>query len=307
MKYYTAGRADLQAVTAEKRRFGTEIARAVLKKRRTRGTLLKPCFVRRNPPEPNERTAMASPETPNEPETRQADGSVASAVEPAVAQAESVAEKGVDASPRTEAENAAPKSKFRRALAAINKFLDELDEEEPEPEPEPEKPIMESIRDFIERCRDPEKRVVMLKEFGEWCWTMFFRGTVFFFLFVLTIWATIWALDFSENHRIKFYPPDETVAYLTEEHEALEAKALELTPQSGKLKDIPLDQFAQKFLETVKPIKVYADEYGVYFMTSKGWYNGEHGIFIARDEENMPPDLNWGLIEGRIYTYAIYD
>ena len=42
-------------------------------------------------------------------------------------------------------------------------------------------------------------------------------------------------------------------------------------------------------------------------MTSKGWYNGEHGIFIAKDEENMPPDLNWGLIEGRIYTYAIYD
>ena len=97
-------------------------------------------------------------------------------------------------------ENPVPKSKFRRVLDAINKFLDELDEEEPEPEPEPEKPIMESIRDFIERWRDPEKRAVMLKEFGEWCWTMFFRGTVFFFLFVLTIWATIWALDFSENH-----------------------------------------------------------------------------------------------------------
>ena len=42
-------------------------------------------------------------------------------------------------------------------------------------------------------------------------------------------------------------------------------------------------------------------------MTGKDWYNGEHGIFIVRDENNMPPDLNWGLIEGRIYTYAIYD
>ena len=260
-----------------------------------------------NTPEPNERTPMSNSETTNEPETRQADGSVASAVEPGSAKADSGAEIAAENSPQPEAENAAPKSKFRRALAAINKFLDELDEEEPEPEPEPEKPLMESIRDFIERCRDPEKRVVMLKEFGEWCWTMFFRGTVFFFLFVLTIWATIWALDFSENHRIKFYPPDDTVTYLTEQHEELEAQALELTPLYGRLEDIPLDQFGQKFLETVKPIAIRADEYGVYFMTSKGWYNGEHGIFIARDEENMPPDLNWGLIEGRIYTYAIYD
>ena len=242
---------------------------------------------------------MSSPETTNEPETRQADGSAASAVEPAGTDAEKAAESQA----QPEAENAVPKSKFRRALDAINKFLDELDEEEPEPE----KPFMETVREFIERWRDPEKRAVMLKEFGEWCWTMFFRGTVFFFLFVLTIWATIWALDFSENHRIKFYPPDETVTYLTEEHENLEARALELTPLYGKLEDIPLDQLGQKFLETVKPIRIYADEYGVYFMTSKGWYNGEHGIFIARDEENMPPDINWGLIEGRIYTYAIYD
>ena len=253
--------------------------------------------------ETNERTAMPNPETTNEPETRQADGSVASAVDPAEAKAENAAET----QPQTEVENAAPKSKFRRALDAINKFLDELDEEEPEPEPEPEKPFMETVRELIERWRDPEKRVVMLKEFGEWCWTMFFRGTVFFFLFVLTIWATIWALDFSENHRIKFYPPDDTVTYLTEQHEALEAQALELTPLYGKLEDIPLDKFGQQFLETVKPIAIRADEYGVYFMTSKGWYNGEHGIFIARDEENMPPDINWGLIEGRIYTYAIYD
>ena len=54
-------------------------------------------------------------------------------------------------------------------------------------------------------------------------------------------------------------------------------------------------------------IRIYSDEYGIYLTTSKGWYNGEHGIFIAKDEEKMPPDINWGLIEGRIYTYAIYD
>ena len=250
---------------------------------------------------------MSTPEPWHESEVSQTGGAVASATEQT---ADSSAEKTVQVEVKdgdAAGTETAPKSKFRRALDAINKFLDELDEEESEPEPEPEKPLKETIRDFMERWRDPEKRAQMLKEFGEWCWMMFFRGTVFFFLFVLTIWATIWALDFSENHRIKFYPPDDTVQYLTDEHEALEAEALKLTPLFGRLDDIPLDQFGAKFLETVKPIRISADEYGVYFMTSKGWYNGEHGIFIARDEENMPPDINWGLIEGRIYTYAIYD
>ncbi len=200
-----------------------------------------------------------------------------------------------------------PQSKFKKMLAKVNAFLDSLDEEEPEPPPLPEKPLKESVREFIECCCDREKRIVMLKEFGEWCWTMFFRGAVIFFLFVLTIWGTIWALDFSENHRIKFYPPDEVVDYLTTEHETLEAMAYRMTPMTGKDDNISFNHFDAKFLETVKPIKIYSDEYGVYFMTSKGWYNGEHGIFIAKEEEKMPPDLNWGLIEGRIYTYAIYD
>ena len=200
-----------------------------------------------------------------------------------------------------------PQSKFKNVLNALNAFLNSLDEEEePEPPPPPEKPLKESIHEFIERWRDQEKRKVMLKEFGEWSWTVFFRGTVFFFLFVLTIWGTIWALDFSEKHRIKFYPPDEVVEYLTAEHESLEAAAYQITPATGKKDNIPPEQFNSKCIETVKPIKIYADEYGVYLMTSKGWYNGEHGIFIAKDEENMP-DINWGLIEGRIYTYTICD
>ena len=203
---------------------------------------------------------------------------------------------------------AAPKSKWKRMWAAVNAFLESLDEEEePEPPPPPEKPLKESIRDFIDRCRDREKRKMMLKEFGEWSWTMFFRGTVFFFLFVLTIWATIWALDFSETHRTKFYPPDEIVDYLTAEHESLEALAGEMTPLVGRNDNVPLESFDRKCVETVKPIRIYSDQYGLYLMTSKDWYNGEHGIFIAKDEENMPPDINWGLIEGRIYTYAIYD
>ena len=203
---------------------------------------------------------------------------------------------------------AVPESRFKRILAFVNEFLKSLDEEEePEPPPPPEKPLKESVREFVERCRDREKRIVMLKGFGEWCWMMFFRGTVFFFLFVLTIWGTIWALDYSDTHRIKFYPPDEVVDYLMAEHEALEATAFQLTPPGSRKNDIPFDRFDAKLIETVKPVKIYSDEYGIYLMTSKDWYNGEHGIFIAKDEENMPPDLNWGLIEGRIYTYAIYD
>ena len=204
--------------------------------------------------------------------------------------------------------SAVAQSKLKRVLSAVNAFLKSLDvEDEPEPPPPPEKPLKETIQEFFECCRDREKRIVILKNFGEWCWTMFFRGTVFFFLFVLTIWGTIWALDFSENHRIKFFPPDEVVDYLTAEHEQLEAKAYRMTPLTGKDVNISFDHFDKKLIETVKPIRVYSDEYGIYFMTSKDWYNGEHGIFIAKDEENMPPDLNWGLIEGRIYTYAIYD
>ena len=212
------------------------------------------------------------------------------------------------ASPHSPPGSAVPGSSFKKILASINAFLESLDEEEePEPPPPPEKTLRESVRDFLDRWHDREKRSTMLKEFGEWCWTMFFRGTVFFFLFVLTIWGTIWALDYSETHRIKFFPPDEVVDYLTAEHESLEAAAYRLTPLIGKEDDIPFDRFDAKLIETVKPIRIYGDEYGIYLMTAKDWYNGEHGIFFAKDEENMPPDLNWGLIEGRIYTYAIYD
>ena len=201
-----------------------------------------------------------------------------------------------------------PQSKFKKMLATLKAFFDSLDEEEePEPPPPPEKPLKESIQEFMERCRDIKKRKAMLKEFGGWCWIMLFRGTVFFFLFVLTIWGTIWALDFSEDHRIKFYPPDEVVEYLTSEHEALEVLACQMTPLTGKDDTIPFERFEPKLIEVVKPLKIYSDEYGIYLMTSKDWYNGEHGIFIAKDEGNMPSDINWGLIEGRIYTYAIYD
>ena len=199
------------------------------------------------------------------------------------------------------------KSRLLKFWKAFIEFLDEPDDIIVEPEPVPEKSLKETVRDFLDRWHDPKKRVEMLKEFGERVWTWFFHGMVYFLLFVLTIFFTIKALDYSENHRVKFFPPDETVEYLTKEHEALEARALPLTTMIGKLDDIPFDKFDPKTIEMVKPLKIYSDEYAVYFMTCKDWYNGEHGIFIVRDEERMPPTVNWGLIEGKIYTYAIYD
>jgi len=211
----------------------------------------------------------------------------------------------------TESSGTSEKTDFKSYLLkfwkAFNEFLNEQDDVFVEPEPAPEKPFKETVRDFLDRWHDPKQRVEMRKEFGERVWTLFFHGMVYFFLFVLTIFFTIKALDYSENHRVKFFPPDEIVEYLTKEHEALEARALPLTTMIGKLEDIPFDKFDPQTIEMVKPLKIYSDEYAVYFMTNKDWYNGEHGIFIVRDEDNMPPDLNWGLIEGKIYTYAIYD
>ena len=198
------------------------------------------------------------------------------------------------------------KARFKKILAETNAFLDSLNEEN-EPEPPPEKPLKESVRDFLDRWHDREKRTVMMKEFGDRCRTMLFHGTAYIILFALTIWGTMWALDFSETHRIKFFPPNEVTAYLSAEHEALETSASQLMPLIGRNDDIPFDRFDSRFIETVKPVRIYSDEYGIYFVTSKDWYNGEHGIFIAKDEENMPTDINWCLIEGRIYTYTVYD
>ena len=51
----------------------------------------------------------------------------------------------------------------------------------------------------------------------------------------------------------------------------------------------------------------YTDEYGVYLVTSRDRYSGEHGIFIPYDAEKMPPRVSWGLIKGRVFTYAIFE
>ena len=202
------------------------------------------------------------------------------------------------------------KSCLKRIWSMTNAFLDSMDKEEDEkPEPfQPQKKTRkESIQEFTERCRDRRKRIEMLKGFGEWCWMLFSRGLVLFFLFTLTILATICALDFSKKNLISFFPPNEVMDYLAAEHESLEATAYQITPLVGKNEDIPFARFNAKCIETVKPIKIRGDEYGIYLMTSKGWYNGDDGIFSAKDVENMPPDISWGLIEGRIYTYTLFD
>ena len=203
----------------------------------------------------------------------------------------------------TDASADASPSKFKKMLSAVNSFLDSLNEAEPEPPPPPERSMKESIQDFFERCRDREKCRVMLKEFGG----LLCRGMMFLLLLALMAWGTVWALDFNDNHHVKFYPPNEVVDYLAAEHEALETTAYRMMPLTGKDDNIPFSSFDAKLIEMVRPIRIHSDEYGIYFMTSKDWYNGEHGIFIAKEEENMPPDLNWGLIEGRIYAYAICD
>lgn len=218
---------------------------------------------------------------------------------------------GTPARGEGKAQSASNPSFLQRAVRTVRDeviaFLRMPDKETaPEPPP-PEKTLRETVRGFSESCRDREKRIAMLKGLGDWSWKLFFRGTVFFFLFVLTIWSTIRALEFSEKHRVKFFPPVEVLEYLAAEHETLEAAASDMTPLVGKEDDIPFGRFDAKFIETVKPIRIHSDEYGIYFMTSRSLYNGEHGIFIAKEEENMPPDISWGLIEGRIYAYALYD
>ena len=198
-----------------------------------------------------------------------------------------------------------PQSKFRKIPAAENAFLDPMVEEEPPPPPE--KPLKESVREFFECCRNREKRIAMLKEFGTGCRTLLLRGLVLLALFALTLWSTLRVLDYHENHRARFFLPDEVTDYLVTEHESLEAAVHRMTPAGGRDDRIPFDRFDAKLIETVRPVRIYSDEYGVYFMTSNGRYNGEHGIFIAKNGKNMPPDLNWERIEGHIYTYAIYD
>ena len=158
---------------------------------------------------------------------------------------------------------------------------------------------------FHARSGDRDQQIEMLKNLGNRVWSLFFRCTVLFFLFTLTVYIILRSLDSSVEHRIKFYPPDDVMNYLAAEHKSLEEIACRITPQSGTRKDIPFESFHAELIQAVKPVKIRGDEYGIYLITTNSWYHGgEYGIFIAKDEKRMPPDMNWGLIEGRIFAYA---
>lgn len=211
--------------------------------------------------------------------------------------------------PKRPEETDAPQSKLKKCWKRFNAFLDSLDEKHEAtcaPESESEA-TMESSGGASECSGDRGRRPSFLKKAGSAVWTVFFHAALAVFFFTLTLYGTVKSLDFINERRLKLYPPDEVTEYLTAAHETLEETASELNTVYGKCKDIPIDKFDAKTVETLKPLKIYSDEYGVYLMTSRSWYDGEHGVFIARDADNMPPTVNWGWIEGRVFAYGIYD
>jgi hypothetical protein len=202
----------------------------------------------------------------------------------------------------------APESKLKKGWRRFNAFLNALEVDEPaSQQPAEEKTFGESLRDFKARWHDAESRGKMLKKAGSVCWTLFFLGMISIIFFVLTLYGTAKVLDSIEARRVKLYPSDEVIKYVVAEHETLEKAAYPLTTVQGKCEDIPVERFDGKCREALKPLKIYSDEYGVYIVTSRDWYSGEHGIFIARDEENMPPALTWAWLEGRVFAYGIFD
>ena len=125
--------------------------------------------------------------------------------------------------------------------------------------------------------------------------------------------ASIWSitrttatLNFVRERQVPFCPSDEVLRYLTAEHESLEAVVDSMPAGKDRGDDIPLDRFGEQCVGTVKPVKIYSDEFGVYLVTSKNRYVGENGIFIARDAERLPEDLSWWLISGRVFAYAFF-
>ena len=190
--------------------------------------------------------------------------------------------------PESLPESDAPKSKTKKAWAAFNAFLDSLEVADPEPQ--------DQVPD----------RGNLLKKTGNICWEVILHGAIVVFLFALAIFGTIKAMNFVNERRVPLYPSDEVVSYLESEHESLEAIVDGLPAGKDRSDSISPDLFGEHCAAILKPLRIYSDEYGVYLMTSKNGYVGENGIFIARDKENMPGDLSWGLIKGRVFSYAFF-
>jgi len=191
--------------------------------------------------------------------------------------------------PDTPQDEASP-SKWKRCWMRFNAFLDSLEQED----------------ETVPESGSAEGKTPKCKPFFRWCQSAAFDVVVIVFLFIATMAVTTWTLSFIEEQRGRFYPDADVVKCLAAEHETLEAAASELAA-SGKKTDIPIDSFDRKFVEMLKPVRIYSDEYGVYIVTRSNWYAGEHGVFIAKDNNNMPPKLNWGIIEGRVFAYGLFD
>ena len=216
----------------------------------------------------------------------------------------------------------APQSMPKKLWGYLNAFLDYVDEEVPAvPQPESGRPQSKLKRTwtkfntFLNSLDEPdaspseqtfpgagEKRKSPLKKAGAFCREAVFHGTILVALFALALLVTIKVMNFVNEKHVPFYPSREVMQYLTAEHESLESVAEALSHG-----EIPLDKFDEQCLSIVKPIRIYGDEYGVYLMTGKSGYIGENGIFIARDAEKMPEELSWGLIKGRVFTYAFFE
>lgn len=181
----------------------------------------------------------------------------------------------------------APENKPEKRKSSFNAFLDSL-----------ETPVPEQT--------EPSPRDGGLKKTGNICWEIILHGTIIVFLFVLAIFCTVKALDFVHERHVPLYPTDEVRQCLVANHESLEAAVDALPAGKDRSDSIPPDRFGETVAEIVKPVRIYSDEYGVYLMTSKSWYVGENGIFIARDKDRMPDDMSWGLIEGRVFAYAFF-
>ena len=205
--------------------------------------------------------------------------------------------------PEPPKQTGAPESKLKKCLGRINAFLDFL--EEGVREPKQKKTFGETLRGIREDCGSGSGRVRLLKSFGGFCWTSFYLGTILVFLFAAALLGTARIMDYVAENRGQFYPAPDVMEYLNTKHEYLEAVADRQA--SRDYSPMALNDFDVTTLDKLKPINCYRDDYGVYLVTSRDWYAGERGIFIAYDAEKMPPNLNWGLIKGRVFTYADFE
>ena len=208
-----------------------------------------------------------------------------------------------DEDPNPPKKSGAPESTLKKCWNRINAFLDFLEEEVKEPRRR--KTFGETLHGIREDCRNGAGRVRLLKSAGGVCWTVFYLGAILVFLFAAALLGTAKTMEYIAEHRVSFYPAPEVVEYLAAEHEYLESVADRLaSPDAWPMSN---NDFDVATLEKLKPVDFYHDDYGVYIVTSRDSYAGEHGIFIAYDTDKMPPLLNWGLIKGRVFTYAIFD